>query len=141
MKRPSSILLDLCGVIAFIAAAQVWTVPLWADFANAHWTLAWCNNDSSSLDWLMLGFWSLTGVIIVFSFLRFGRQAAYLWTLISYSLFWIFAANTNGSVAVADGEDSIFLIVFFLVMLWRYKSFTNDDTPKDPPVLFRRIVR
>ena len=128
MNRKSSVLLDLCSAFAVLAALQVWIAPLGSDFTNSDWSIAWCDNTSSTGSWMLLEIWSFSGLMVAFSFMRFGTQIAYRWTLVSYALFWAFAVIEDRSTA-ADNNFP-FVIVFFVIMLWRYNSFTNDQTPR-----------
>lgn len=76
---------------------------------------------------MLLAIWSVSGAVVAYQFVRGSRSKVYLWTIVSYSVFWTFALIVGRETASAKESDVLPMGAFLVVMIWarlRYERRT-----------------
>lgn len=124
MKRKSPFL-SICAVIAVLLALQCWIVPHVYGFDSTNWKVAWCESTSPLFDWSLLYAWTATVIPIVYFAIKRCERAAYISTIGSFCVFWLFAYCANRSVF---GSDEFYILGGFLgLMLWRLRTISSEE--------------
>ena len=129
MKR-TSLFLRVCAAFAVLCALECWIVPPIYGFENTNWKVAWCSSASSNLQWGLFHLWSTTAIPIVFFALKRNERLAYISTIGSFCLFWLFAFLANPS-AFASGDLAI-IGGILSVMLWKLSRVSTADNSSNP---------
>ncbi|MGJ8677954.1 MAG: hypothetical protein ACSHX0_10590 [Akkermansiaceae bacterium] len=121
----SSYLLNFCSGFAVLCSLQIFTSWIWVDLNDANWGIAWCDSSSSMARWLVLYSWAITGIFIVFNWLKGKIATAYKWTIVSFVLFWSIGFSLASLTDRNDPSGLFALAIFFVCMIWslqRYKK-------------------
>ena len=124
----TSYLLNFCAAFTVLASLQVWSSSLCVKSIESgatisSWNIAWCDSSSSIVHWAFLYLWSLTGVLVIFYFFKKRITNVYIWTIISFALFWILAFAFAAEIDRRDDSDTLGLLMFFGLMIWSFKRF------------------
>jgi hypothetical protein len=121
----SSYLLNFCSGFAVLCSLQIFTSWIWVDLSDSNWDIAWCDSSSSMGRWLVLYSWGITGIFILFNWLKGRLVTTYKWTIVSFVSFWSIVFSLASPSDRSDPSGLFALALFFGCMIWslqRYKK-------------------